>query len=269
MGLRKLLTWLRQTPWLATTLLAGLGLAQLALLAYSLQVAVPFVESLTVQPPAMLLELEQSAHWFDRPTIWDEARKQQSLSAPLQQSGVLLPQLLVQSSAQPVQKQLLDPLPVAQEQPQTPSEPDLPNRINASWPETIQQWGGWITKYADDNGLDPNLVAAVMYRESWFPETYTGGWNRCPDGPNSASCTSTAGAIGPMQVMPLHQKAGENLRDVETNIKKGCAILRTYIDYMGSELGGLAAYNAGPGGAKAGGGWGYAKDVLKFLEEHK
>lgn len=75
--------------------------------------------------------------------------------------------------------------------------------------------------------------------------------------------------MGQMQVMPFHFKNGENGRDPDTNIRKGCAVLRTYMDYMGTLKGGLAAYNAGPGGAANGGGWGYADKVLSVYEQFR
>jgi soluble lytic murein transglycosylase-like protein len=149
---------------------------------------------------------------------------------------------------------------------ESPSLSGLSNK----WPSSILQWSDLIGKYASSNDLDPNLVAGVAYQESWFPvDTYPAGYSRCPDGPNTSSCTSSAGAIGIMQVMPFHASGGEDLRDPETNISKGCGILRSYIGQMGSIRGGLAAYNAGPGGADQGGGWGYADGVLKAVSDHK
>ena len=118
--------------------------------------------------------------------------------------------------------------------------------------------------YCTPLGLDLNLVAAVMMEESYIFDI-----GLCPAGPNTGSCTSYAGAIGMMQVMPFHATYGEDLRDPDTNIRKGCEILRQYLDKMGTTEGGLAAYNAGPGGAANGGGWGYASQVMSFYNQYR
>lgn len=149
------------------------------------------------------------------------------------------------------------------------SESSYENKLSSAWPAEIQQWKGLIEKYSYEYSLDPDLVGAVMYIESWFnPATYPAGLRSCPDGPSTSSCTSYAGAMGMMQVMPFHFKEGEDGRDPETNIKKGTAILRAYLNEMGSIDGGLAAYNAGPRGARLGGGWDYAVKVLNAYKKY-
>ncbi len=63
--------------------------------------------------------------------------------------------------------------------------------LNQSYPAGILQWCQIIERYARDNGLDPNLVSAVMLQESaGQPEAY-----------------SKSGAVGLMQVMPRDGKA--------------------------------------------------------------
>lgn len=138
-----------------------------------------------------------------------------------------------------------------------PTKATKPKKADCSlshkWPSGIDQWRSLICKYAKKNGLDPNLVAAVMKAES-------GGDERA---------ISSSGALGLMQVMPFHYKNGEDGLDPETSIAKGCAILASYLDQMGSTEMGLRAYNAGPGGARNGGGVHYAQIVLSYYYQYK
>lgn len=112
-------------------------------------------------------------------------------------------------------------------------------RLSGNWPEEIRRVEDLIITSAEKYGLYPELYASLIYLESWYP-------GRCPDGPVTGSCTSSAGAIGPAQVMPYHFGEGENGRDPATNIAKGAEILRRYTDAMGTQEGGLAAYYCGP-----------------------
>jgi soluble lytic murein transglycosylase len=100
-----------------------------------------------------------------------------------------------------------------------------------------------IRGHAANHGLDPALLAAVVYVESHFD-------------PNA---TSAAGAIGLMQLLPETAKGialrtgGDrfvvaDLRDPEINIRYGS----WYLDHLRTKYGGdmgvaLAAYHAGPG----------------------
>jgi len=113
-------------------------------------------------------------------------------------------------------------------------------------------------------------MAAVVFVESWFNPENPAGYIRCPDGPCTASCTSSAGAIGPAQVMPFHFKEGENARDLGVNIGKGAEILNSYIGQMGSIRGGFAAYYCGPNTTRwvnPDECWRYANKVLSVLVE--
>src|SRR5690606_40092031 len=81
-------------------------------------------------------------------------------------------------------------------------------------------------------GLQPELVLAVIEVES--------GFNRW--------AISAAGARGLMQVMPFWVeeigRADDNLFDVGTNLRYGCAILRYYLDLAQGDLTeALARYN--------------------------
>jgi soluble lytic murein transglycosylase-like protein len=63
--------------------------------------------------------------------------------------------------------------------------------LKQTYPEAILQWCQLIERYARDNGIDPNLVSAVMLQESaGRPDAY-----------------SKSGAVGLMQVMPRDGKA--------------------------------------------------------------
>jgi soluble lytic murein transglycosylase-like protein len=63
--------------------------------------------------------------------------------------------------------------------------------LSPAYPEAILQWCQLIERYARDNGLDPDLVSAVMLQESaGRPDAY-----------------SKSGAVGLMQVMPRDGKA--------------------------------------------------------------
>jgi peptidoglycan lytic transglycosylase len=99
-----------------------------------------------------------------------------------------------------------------------------------------------IRQQAEDKGLDPSLIAAVIYTESRFRDQ-----------------TSHAGAKGLMQIMPstadyIARKSGGtafvqgDLATPQINIAYGSWYLRYLLDhYDGSEVLALAAYNAGEG----------------------
>jgi soluble lytic murein transglycosylase len=100
-----------------------------------------------------------------------------------------------------------------------------------------------IRQQAREKGLDPSLIAAVIYAESKFRD------NR----------TSKAGALGLMQLTPatardIARKSGgidfrvEDLGTPQVNIAYGAYYLRYLLDrYGGNETFALAAYNAGEG----------------------
>jgi soluble lytic murein transglycosylase-like protein len=91
-------------------------------------------------------------------------------------------------------------------------------------PEAVRRWEAPILKWSTDQGLDPNLVAALMMTES-------------EGDPNAVS---PQGAVGLMQVMggPV---------DPDENIRLGTAELARYLARYGRIDVALAAYNAGPG----------------------
>jgi len=97
-----------------------------------------------------------------------------------------------------------------------------------------------IRQQASEKGLDPALIAGVIFAESKFSDR-----------------TSSAGAKGLMQILPgtaefiAHRSGGtrfstDDLADPDVNIRYGSYYLRYLLDrHGGSEVLALAAYNAG------------------------
>lgn len=98
-----------------------------------------------------------------------------------------------------------------------------------------------VQKYASQNGLQPELVRAVIQQES---------------GGNPRS-VSVVGAMGLMQLMPETAK-GLGVKDAfdpEQNIAGGTRYLAGLLKEFGNDLPrALAAYNAGPGAVRKAGG---------------
>lgn len=96
----------------------------------------------------------------------------------------------------------------------------------------------WVTIYSDRFDLSPDLVLAVIAVESHFDRF----------------AVSNAGARGLMQVMPFWKdhlgSRKDNLLDIETNIRYGCAIIRMYLDRYGHLAKALAAYNGSRGSGR-------------------
>lgn len=93
----------------------------------------------------------------------------------------------------------------------------------------------WVYIYSQRFDLSPELVLAVIAVESQFDHF----------------AVSNVGARGLMQVMPFWKEElgskSDNLFEIETNIRYGCAILHMYKDrYHGLERA-LAAYNGSLG----------------------
>ncbi len=104
--------------------------------------------------------------------------------------------------------------------------------IAALFTPEVQYWGGKITLWAAQAGLDPNLVATVMQIES------------CGD----PQARSRAGAAGLFQVMPYHFAAGENSYDPDTNALRGAGYLsRSLNTANGNARLAFAGYNGGIG----------------------
>jgi soluble lytic murein transglycosylase len=118
------------------------------------------------------------------------------------------------------------------------AEPDW--YLRARYPLEYEQV---VRDYADERGLDPSLVAAMIYAESRFD----------PD------ARSDAGAIGLMQILPetgefiARSTGGDDyvvadLRNPELNVRYGTWLLEYLLDrYDGDLRLALAAYHAGAG----------------------
>jgi soluble lytic murein transglycosylase len=113
------------------------------------------------------------------------------------------------------------------------------------WFERIRyplRYPEYVRVHARENGLDPALLAAVIYQESKF----------------HASAESSSGAIGLMQLTPatahgIAIRTGgsrfetADLLDPEINIRYGAWYLANLFRKYGDERLVLAAYNAGQG----------------------
>ena len=97
-----------------------------------------------------------------------------------------------------------------------------------------------VVAHAENYGLQPQLVAAVIYQESKF----------------DADAESSSGAVGLMQLLPstgqgiADRTGGEewtpaDLLNPELNVRYGSWYLRHLLDKYGDETLALAAYNAG------------------------
>ncbi|ATX80491.1 Transglycosylase SLT domain-containing protein [Mariprofundus aestuarium] len=114
--------------------------------------------------------------------------------------------------------------------------------------QTIQPWvpdqneaeaiARWVYVYGKHFNLSPELILGVISVESRFDHF----------------AVSNVGAIGLMQVMPFWKKElgqpEDNLLEIETNIRYGCAILRHYIDRYKKLDRALGAYNGSLGRMK-------------------
>jgi soluble lytic murein transglycosylase-like protein len=98
-----------------------------------------------------------------------------------------------------------------------------------------------ITKYAAQNGLQPQLVRAVVQQES----------------SGNPRCVSSAGARGLMQLMPetAAQYGVRDIFDPEQNVAAGTRHLSGLLkEFNGDVSLALAAYNAGSGAVRKYGG---------------
>ena len=120
---------------------------------------------------------------------------------------------------------------------QNPGTPDFLQRIR--YPLRYQQY---VRAHARNYGIDPALLAAVIYQESKF----------------DANARSKSGAIGLMQLRPstahgIAARTGgsafrtSDLKNPEINIRYGSWYLQHLFRKYGDERLALAAYNAGQG----------------------
>lgn len=135
--------------------------------------------------------------------------------------------------------------------------------ISGSYPQSVLQWCGIIERYARENGLDPNLVSAVMLQESaGQPDAY-----------------SKSGAVGLLQVMPRDGVAAgflcqngpcfasrpsiEELQNPDFNVSYGTKMLAGLIQKNGDIREALRAY--GPKDV----GYYYADIILGIAKNHE
>ena len=95
--------------------------------------------------------------------------------------------------------------------------------------------------------LDPALILGLIHTESRFDRF----------------AISSHGALGLMQIMPFWRdeigRSGDNLTDIETNVRYGCAILKHYLKRAkGDMIEALARYNGSLGRLK------YPRKVLRL-----
>jgi hypothetical protein len=134
--------------------------------------------------------------------------------------------------------------------------------ISSKYPDSILQWCGLITKYADKRGLPADLVAALIWQES-------GG---------NPVAYSSSGAVGLMQVMPRDGLAAsfmcvngpcfsnrpsiQELKDPEFNISYGTKMLASLLSKKGNYREALKSY--GPMDV----GYYYADKVLGIFQKY-
>ncbi len=105
----------------------------------------------------------------------------------------------------------------------------------AYWQSDITQWAGLVTKYAANNGLDPNFVAALIEEES----------------KGNSRLISRAGAVGLMQIMPYEagftwRPRTYSLLKPEANLEWGTHTLNEVIRQAQGRLTlAVLAYNSG------------------------
>lgn len=115
--------------------------------------------------------------------------------------------------------------------------------VTDSWQDLLpaagREWVDEIESAAAQAGIDPRLLAALVWQESGF----------------NASAVSGSGAIGLAQLMPATAEGlGVDPWNAAENLAGGARYLAWTIAEFGSVDLGLAAYNAGPGRVREAGG---------------
>lgn len=109
-----------------------------------------------------------------------------------------------------------------------------------------------VEEKAEDYGVSPDLVRAVMQTES----------------AGNPSAVSPAGARGLMQLMPGTAKLlGVNPDDPVENLEGGIRYLKAMNDRFGDLDRALAAYNAGPGAVEKYGGVPPYKETVNYVKK--
>lgn len=112
----------------------------------------------------------------------------------------------------------------------------------------VRHWEPEILEWAEEYELDPDQVATLMQIES------------CGD----PEAVSGAGAQGLFQVMPFHFEEGENMRDPETNARRGLGFYVEMLALTEGHVGmAFAGYNGGHVAAQ--GSWdGWAEETRRY-----
>jgi hypothetical protein len=134
--------------------------------------------------------------------------------------------------------------------------------ISARFPDQVRRWCGLITQYAGEQGLAPDLIAALILQES-------GG---------KPAAYSASGAVGLMQVMPRDGIAAsfecvsgpcfagrpsiQELQDPQFNIQYGTRMLAGLVKRTGDLREALKSY--GPNDM----GYAYADKVLAIYNRY-
>jgi hypothetical protein len=134
------------------------------------------------------------------------------------------------------------------------STPDTSSDLSPYWGTAVTQWEPIILEEADRRGLDPDLIAAVIWKES-LGRSYARG---------------PAGAVGLMMVMP--KEAGftwrptiAELQDPWINVFWGARALSIIIRQAHGDLyNALSAYNGGWDQIHLSGPRRYAREVLEY-----
>lgn len=102
----------------------------------------------------------------------------------------------------------------------------------------IAQWGYLLEPAAREAGVDPRILASIIYVESR-------GW---------PTTISDCGAVGLCGVIPYGRQTVADLLPPEANIPEGAARFRVALDYVGGDVRlGLVAYHLGIAGAERAG----------------
>ena len=148
-------------------------------------------------------------------------------------------------------------------QPQAQTADAVACAVSPAFPEAVYQWCGIITRYANQHGLEPDLVAAVILQES----------------AGDSEAISRSGAIGLMQVMPrdglaasfmcingpcfANRPPSAELYDAEFNLEYGTRMLAKLLERHGDMREALRAY--GPMDR----GYSYADKVLSLYQRYR
>lgn len=156
------------------------------------------------------------------------------------------------------------PAELSQEEPQEEQgEAQEECAVSEKFPENIRQWCDLITRFSRRNGLDPDLIAALIWQES-------GG---------NPTAYSRSGAVGLMQVMPRDGLAASficpagpcfanrptiaELQDPRFNVRYGTGMLAGLIQKYGDVREALKYY--GPKDV----GYYYADKVLNIFHSYR